>query len=299
MAQRPIWRGHLRLALVSCPVALYSARHDREAIRFNFINPETCNRIRMISQDAETGAEVRRADLVRGYEFRKDHYLILTEEDFEAARVESSTTIKVEKFVPHGSINPLFFDTPYYLVPDGDAAQDVYLVLQEAIRRTGRLALSRVVISRRERAIAIMPMDGGLAAHTLSEFRDINDASPLMENVPKGQPDPAMVDLAIQLIDRQTGELRPADLVDRFEARLREVIAAKLKGEGFAAEPEPDRSNVIDIMAALKRSLAAPDAGEPKAGAARKTKAKAPAPAASSGKKEAKPPPPKPGRQRA
>src|SRR5579872_5393568 len=105
MAARPIWRGHLRLALVTCPVALYSANHDRATLRFNLINPKTGNRIKMISQDAETGQEVTRRELVKGYEFKKDTYLIMSDEDFDSAKVESSSTINVEKFVDLPSID--------------------------------------------------------------------------------------------------------------------------------------------------------------------------------------------------
>ena len=108
MPARPIWRGHLRLALVSCPVALWNARHDRAAIRFNMINPETGNRIRMVTQDAETGKELQRRDLVKGYEFNKDRYLLLTDEDLDSIKVESSSLMTVEKFVDTASIEPVY-----------------------------------------------------------------------------------------------------------------------------------------------------------------------------------------------
>ena len=140
MPQRPIWRGHLRLALVSCPIALYSANHDRGSLHFNLINPNTGNRIKMITQDAETGDTLSRGDLVKGYEFKKDHYLIVDDEDFESARIESSTTVKIEKFVDTNSIDPIYFDASYYVAPDGDAGQDVYLVLRDAIASTGKIA---------------------------------------------------------------------------------------------------------------------------------------------------------------
>ena len=141
MAARPIWRGHLRLALVSCPVALYNARHDRAEIRFNLINPETGNRIRMITQDAETGKELQRRDLVKGYEFKKDQYLLLTDEDFDSVKVESSSVMTVEKFVDTESIDPVYYDAAYFLAPDGEAGRDVYAVLREAIAKTGKTAL--------------------------------------------------------------------------------------------------------------------------------------------------------------
>ena len=129
MAARPIWRGHLRLALVSCPVALWNAKHDRATIRFNMINPDTGNRIRMKSVDAETDQEVQRRDLVKGYEFRKDQYLLLNDADFDSVKVESSSVMSIEKFVEADSIDPIYYDSSYYLAPDGDAGRDVDLHL--------------------------------------------------------------------------------------------------------------------------------------------------------------------------
>jgi DNA end-binding protein Ku len=257
MAQRPIWRGHLRLALVSCPIALYAANHDRGSLHFNLINPETGNRIRMITQDAETGDELPRRDLAKGYEFKKDTYLVLTDEDFESARVESSSVIKIDKFIETSSLDPIYFDASYYIGPDGDAGTDVYVVLRDAIASTGMAALARVVIARRERAICVMPMEKGLVAHTLHEERDLNDAADIFREIPSTKPDAEMIALAKQLIARQKGQYEPADIEDRYEARLREVIAAKLKGAGVEPieDEETDRSNVIDLMGALKRSL--------------------------------------------
>ena len=260
MASRPIWRGHLRLALVSCPVALYSARHDRAAIRFNMINPETGNRIRMISQDAETGQEVARRDTVKGYEFKKDRYLLLSDSDLSSVKVESSSLMTVEKFVDVFSIDPVYYDSSYYVAPDGKGADDVFAVLREAIRATGKVALTRVVIAQRERTIAIRQMDAGLVAHTLNEQRDLNDYAPLFEDVRDVKVDPEMVQLAVQLVARQTGRYDPADLEDRYESRLRAMLDAKLAGEGVLLDddPMPDHSNVIDIMAALRKSLGEP-----------------------------------------
>lgn len=211
----------------------------------------------MVTQDADTEAEVNRRDLVKGYEFEKDHYVLMEDEDFEQARIESSNTVKISKFVDVGSIDPIFFDTAYYVAPDGDAGLDVFVVLRDAIRDAGAAALSRVVIARRERPVAIMPSGRGLVCHTLHEPRDLWDAGPLWEDVGTEKPDASMVALARQLIDRQQGRFQPEDTEDRYEAKLRDVIAAKLKGEGIALEEpdEPDRGNVVDLMAALKASL--------------------------------------------
>ena len=163
----------------------------------------------------------------------------------------------VGKFVSRETIHPIYFDTSYYLVPDGEAGQDVYVVLRDAIEKSGQAALTRVVISRRERAVAILPLDRGLVVHTLNEPRDLYDHAKLFEQIPNTRPDAEMVKLATQLIERQEAKFEPADTEDRYEARLREVIDAKLKGEGITPEePESPRGdNVIDLMAALKRSL--------------------------------------------
>jgi DNA end-binding protein Ku len=257
MAERPIWRGHLRLALVSCPVALHSVLRASSNLRFHFINPKTGHRVRTVTLDAETDAEVSRRDLVKGYEFEKDRYVLLDDDDFASAQIETSSTMTVDKFVAHDAIHPIYFDTSYYVVPDGDAGEDVYVVLRDAIAKSGRAALSRVVIARRERAVAILPLENGIVLHTLHEPRDLYDFQKLFERVPDARPDAEMVKLATQLIERQEGRFEPADLVDHYEARLREVIDAKLKGEGITPEEPttPRADNVIDLMAALKRSL--------------------------------------------
>lgn len=279
MAERPIWRGHLRLALVSCPIALHTAHRESSNLHFHFINPETGNRVRSITQDAETGEELSRRDLARGYEFEKDQYVILDDEDFEQARIESSSTLNVDKFVSIDSIDPVYFDTSYYVAPDGDAAQDVYVVLRDAIRETRTAALSRLVIARREHAIALMPMGKGLVAHTLYEERDVMNPADLFAKVPGTKPDPDMVALARQLIDRQAGKFAPSDMEDRYEARLRGVIEAKIGG----ARPTPPRGTdhetgkVVDLMAALKRSLAATSAAAAPAKARPAAKKAAPA----------------------
>jgi DNA end-binding protein Ku len=283
MPARPIWRGHLRLALVSCPVALWNAKHERAAIRFNLINPKTGHRIKMLTVDAESEEELQRRDLVKGYEFRKDQYLLLTDDDFDSVKVETSSVIAIEKFVEVNSIDPIYYASSYYLAPDGDAGRDVYAVLHQAIAETGRVALARVVIGQRERTIAVRAMDGGLVTHTLDEQRDINDAGSIFGDSAEARTDPEMVQLAKQLIDRQTTKYDPSDLEDRYETRLRAMIDAKLKGEGIdLSEPEePERSNVIDLMAALKKSLGQAAEAKPPSAAKKPAKAARQAPQAS------------------
>ncbi|HET6183670.1 MAG TPA: Ku protein [Acetobacteraceae bacterium] len=257
MPTRPIWRGHLRLALVTCPVALHTVHRASGELRFHLINPETGNRVRMVTVDTETDEKLSRSDLVRGYEFEKDRYVILEDEDFEKARIESSSVMTIEKFVDTAEIEPVYYDASYYVAPDGEAGVDVYAVLRAALAETRKAALSRVVISRRERALVLMPMGAGMVVHTLHDKSEVNDPRALFEPAAGEKPDAEMVKLAKQLIERQVAPFEPADIEDRYEKRLREVIAAKLKGEGITPEPEgvPRRDNVVDLMAALKASL--------------------------------------------
>ena len=245
------------MALVSCPVALFNAKTDRATIRFNLINPKTGNRIMMLTVDAETDDEVARRDLMKGYEFTKGRYLLLSDDDLNSVKVESSSTMNIEKFVNIGSIDPVYYSSSYYLAPDGDAGRDVYAVLHRAMEETGRVALARVVIGQRERTIAVLATDDGLVAHTLDERRDINDAESIFGDAAEVKTDAEMVALAKQLIDRQTTTYDPLDLEDRYETRLRQMIDAKLKGEGIdlIAPAEPADTNVVDLMAALKKSL--------------------------------------------
>jgi DNA end-binding protein Ku len=297
MAARPIWRGHLRLALVSCPIALHSVERSSSGVHFHLINPDTGHRVRMVTLDAETDKEVSRRDLVKGYEFEKDRYILLEDDDFETARIESSSTLTVTKFVDRDTIEPIYFDTSYYVVPDGEAGQDVFVVLRDAIAGTGQAALSRVVIGRRERPVAIMPMGKGLVCHTLHEPRDLYSADDLFNGIEDSSPDDDMVKLATQLIARQEGKFAPEDTEDRYEARLREVIDAKLRGEGIEpeAEEEPDRGNVIDLMAALKASLGRDeDAPSSKAKPAKAAAARAPAPPKKTAPPKAEAPQPAP-----
>ncbi len=290
MAVRPIWRGHLRLALVSCPIALHTVHRASGDLHFHYINPKTGHRVRTVTLDADTDDEVSRSDLARGYEFEKDRYVVLDAEDFEKARIESSSTLTIDKFVDMAAIPPIYFDASYYVAPDGEAGLDVYTVLREAIEKSGRAALSRVVIARRERAVAILPLGVGLVLHTLHEKRDIYDPKALFDPLEGEKPDPEMVKLATQLIERQAARFEPADMEDRYEARLRDVIEARLRGEGVVSEPPPPRrDNVIDLMAALKQSLGR-GAGKARAAEPR-ARAKQPKKAAAAGHR--------PGRKRA
>ncbi len=149
MAYRPTWQGHLRLSLVTCPVSLYTATSSGGEVHFNLINPETNNRIRMVTTDPDTGP-VERASLVKGYAVAKDEYILLTDEEIKSVKLESTKTIDIERFVPEEEIDRLYWDNPYYLAPAGALAEEAFGVIREAMRSEGKIALGRVVLSTRD-----------------------------------------------------------------------------------------------------------------------------------------------------
>jgi DNA end-binding protein Ku len=262
MATRPTWQGHLRLSLVSCPVALYSATSRGGDVRFNMLHKDTHNRIRMVPTDPETGP-VDRADIVKGYEIEKDRYVVVTDDEIEGVRLESTRTIDIERFVPAEDIDRLYWDEPYFLAPDGKAAVEAYCVIREAMRKAGRIALGRVVMHARERLLAIEPRDKGLLAYSLRTEDEVRDPADVFDDIPDRKPDPKMVEIAARIIEQQEGPFDPSQFTDRYEEALRALIAEKEKGgrRTVSAEP-PQEDNVVDLMEALRRSLGSKGGGK-------------------------------------
>jgi DNA end-binding protein Ku len=255
MAQRPIWEGHLRLSLVACPVSLYTATSTAGDIHFHLINPDTGNRVRTQTVDPEAG-EVDRKNLVRGYEIEKDRYLLLTNEEIRSVRLESTETIDIERFVNGSEIDRIWWNDPYYLAPDGKAGLDAYIVIREAMAKSGKVALGRVVIGTRERLVAIEPRGEGMLVTTLRTHDEIRDAAPLFEAIPDRKPDQRMIAIAEQIIDQQVGPFDPTAFNDRYEDALRALIREKQDGgDGGVTAAPPRDDNVIDLMEALRRSL--------------------------------------------
>jgi DNA end-binding protein Ku len=256
MAVRPSWEGHLRLSLVTCPVALYPATSEAETVRFNLINPKTNNRIKMQTVDAGTGKEVSRGDLVKGYAIAKDQYVLLDKEDFESVKLESTRIIDIEKFVPRASIDRLYWDTPYHLVPAGKTGIEAFAVIRAAMDKKHMVALGRLVMSTRERVCAIEIEEGGLVLTTLRTAEEVRDMAELPSpDLPK--PDPQMLAIAEKIVDQQSGDFDPAEFTDRYEDALRALIEEKKKGKKVkpTAAANDDDGKVIDLMAALKKSL--------------------------------------------
>jgi DNA end-binding protein Ku len=257
MASRPTWQGHLRLSLVTCPVALYTATSRGGEVHFNMLHKDTHNRIRMIPTDPETGP-VDRDDIVKGYEIEKDHYVVVTEDEIEGVRLESTRTIDIDRFVDEKEIDRLYWNDPFFLVPDGKIAVEAYTVIREAMRKSGRIALGRVVMHTRERLLAIEPRDKGLIAYSLRTHDEVRDPNEAFEDIPDVKPDPKMVDIAAKIIEQQEGPFEPKEFNDRYEDALRALIKQKEKGGGRKVTvDEPQGGEVIDLMEALRKSLAA------------------------------------------
>jgi len=255
MAPRPTWQGHLRLSLVTCPVALYTATQSTGDVRFNMLHKDTHNRIKMIPTDPETGP-VDRAEIVKGYEYEKGQYIIVTPEEIDSVRLESTRTIDIERFVEADDIDRLYWNDPYYLLPDGKLALDAFTVIREAMRETDKVALGRVVMHQRERLLALEPRDKGLLAYTLRSHDEVRQPKSYFDEIPEHKADPQMVAIAEKIIEQQSGPFDPSEFKDRYEDALRALIAEKQKGKGRVVHvEEPQDTNVVDLMEALRRSL--------------------------------------------
>ena len=261
MAYRPTWQGHLKLSLVTCPVALYTATNPGGDVHFNLINPVTNNRIRMITTDPDTGP-VERAKLVKGYEVSKGEYILLTDDDIRSVKLESTKTIDIERFVPADDIDRIYWDNPYYLAPDGKLAEEAFGVIREALRRSGQIALGRIVMATRERILALEPRDKGILAYTLRSDAEVRKPAEIFDSISDAKPDAGMIEIAEKIIAQQEGPFDPSQFVDRYEEALKKLIADKRKGHKPSAVAEPEDTNVVDLMAALRASLAGKGGGK-------------------------------------
>jgi DNA end-binding protein Ku len=254
MPPRSTWKGHLKLSLVSCPVRLYNAVSRSERVSFHLLHKDTHNRIQMKPHDPELGA-VERSDLVKGYEYEKDQYVIFTDEDFEKVQIESSKAIVIEKFVDAADVDEIYYESPYYLAPDGAVAEETFRVVQWAMREKKKVALSRVVLSSRERLIALAVRDKGLLVMTLRNADEVRDADEFFTDIQDEEPDKEMLDLASALIEQKSGAFDPSEFKDRYHDAVVEMVKAKVKGQEPVLAKAPERGKVINLMDALRQSL--------------------------------------------
>jgi DNA end-binding protein Ku len=254
-ALRPTWEGHLRLSLVTCPVALYTAIERKAEVHFHLINPRTHNRIRMQTIDAGTGKAVERSDLVKGFEVSKNKYVLFDQEELDAVKLESTRVVDIEEFVDASAIDRIYWDEPYYLAPSGKTGIEAYAVIRAAMEEQNKVALGRLVLHQRERMCALEPRDGGLLLTTLRSHDEIRSSGEIFDrNLPK--PDSRMLQIAQKIIEQQEAKFNPTEFKDRYEDALRDLIRRKSKGERLLSAEEPEgEGKVVDLMEALQKSL--------------------------------------------
>jgi DNA end-binding protein Ku len=255
MAVRVYWKGYLKLSLVSCAVALVPATTTRDRTRFHTLNRETGNRLRQRMVDEETGEEVEREDRVKGYEVGRGSYVQVEDKELEKVALESTHTIDIESFVPRSEIDQRYLDTPYYLIPNDKVAQEAFAVIREAMRDEQRVALARVVLYRREHIVMLQALDKGMLATTLRYEYEVRDQKSYFEDIPNVKVSGEMLKLATHIIEQKAAHFDPEKFEDRYEDAVKALLKRKGAGEPPKKE-EPAPSNVINIMDALRKSVA-------------------------------------------
>ncbi|MBA4795492.1 Ku protein [Phenylobacterium sp.] len=256
MAARPTWQGYLRLSLVSCPVALYTATSRGGDVSFRMLHKDTHNRIRMVPTDPETGP-VERSEIVKGYEIEKGRYVVVTQDEINNVKLETTRSLDIERFVDETEIDRLYWDDPYFLVPDGDMAAEAFTVIRTAMEKAGKIALGRLVMHQRERLMALEPRELGILAYKLRSADEVRDAQDAFSGIPDVKPDKQMVEIATRIIEQQEGPFDPSQFTDRYEEALRALVAEKEEGRTVTAPEAPREAEVTDLMAQLKASLGA------------------------------------------
>ena len=252
---RASWSGFLRLSLVTCPVYLSPATTEAKRIRLNQLSSKTGNRVSQRLVNSKTGEELGRDQIVKGFEFDRDRYVTISDDELKDLQIESSKIIELDRFVEHDQVDPLYLDAPYYVYPDGEIATETFRVIGEAMARTSKVGLGRITLSSRERLVLVEPRGAGLLMSTLRASDEVRGAE--FGAKEEGRVDPELVALAETIIERKAGAFEPAGFHDRYQDALRELVEAKIKGEATTAAPAIEEpAKVVNLMDALKRSLA-------------------------------------------
>ena len=266
MAPRANWKGFLRLSLVTCPVALYPATSDTEKVSFNQINRKTGHRIKYAKVDAETGEEVANDDIMKGYKIDTDTYIEVSKDELDDIALELTRTIEIDEFVPKSDIDGRYLIRPYYLVPDGKVGHDAFAVIRETIRSMDKVAIGRVVLTNREHIIALEPLDKGLMGTLLRYPYEVRSEKEYFEDIQDVKITKDMLDLAKHIVEQKSGSFEPGQFEDRYEQALIDLINQKRNGVSTTAKAAPKTTgNVINLMDALKRSLASEKQAAPAA----------------------------------
>ena len=254
MAARPTWKGHMKISLVTVPVRVFPATDTAATIRFNQLHGECQTRLQQKRWCSSCEREVDKTKVVKGYEFERGRYVVLDEDDLAKARTESTRIINLERFADMDSIDPIYVDKPYYLAPDGAVASGAFAVIREALR--GKAGIGKLALYGREYSVAIQPRENGLVMYTLRRANEVRAMSAIdeLDQVPT-EPNEAEVALARQVIGNFEGEIDFGEFEDQYQAELRSVIDAKIAGEEFVVQEEESPAKVVDLMAALQKSL--------------------------------------------
>jgi DNA end-binding protein Ku len=258
---REFWKGYLKLSLVSCAITLYAATSVTERVSFRQINKKTGNRLRQQLVDRVTREPVEGEDKGRGYEYAKNAYIPVDDDELDALAVESTHTIEIDSFVPRQQIDQRYLDTPYYIAPNGQVGHEAFAVIREAMRGKGLVALGRVVLSKRERVIMLEPSDKGLIGTTLRYPSEIRDAKEYFDDIPEVTFEPEMLKLAEQILTSKTTDFDPSQFVDHYEEVVIELLKKKRAGIAVSRErTAPRPQNVVNTMDALRQSVAQEEA---------------------------------------
>jgi DNA end-binding protein Ku len=277
-ARRAFWKGHLKLSLVTCAVALYPAASQSEKTRFHQINRKTGNRLRQQMVDAETGRVVDKANKGRGYELGNGKYVEIEPEELEAVEIESTHVVDIDTFVPETEIDKRYYERPYYIVPDGKTSEEAFAVIRDAMKDKGRVALARIVFANREHILAIEPWGKGMLGTTLRYDYEVRDEAEVFKGIATPRVSKDMVSLAGYILDSKAGHFDASKFKNEYELALRKLVKRKAAGKQIETPAEREQpSNVIDLMAALRNSLKGRKPAAVRAATASRKKSKAPA----------------------
>ena len=289
MAARAYWKGQIRLALVSIPVEIFSATKSGASIAFNQIHEPTGKRIKYEKVVPGVGP-VDDDEIVKGFQYEKGQYVLVDDSEIESVKLESKKTLELTQFVDHDEIDVLYFEKPYYVVPADDLAEEAFIVLREALRRTKKVALGQLALRGREYVVSLKPCGRGIVLETLRYADEVNKAQGYFREIGDAKPDEELLDLAETLIGKKTAPFDASKFHDRYIEALQELIERKRHGKTIKADEEPapaKSSNVVDLMAALKKSLEKPGAATKPAPGKRAAAPKAPAKKAAPARKRA------------
>ena len=260
-ASRPIWKGQLRLSLVSIAVELYTATKANAKPSFRQIHEPSGKPVHY-EKVVDGIGPVDKDEIMKGFEYEKDDYVLLTDEEIDAVKLETRKTLDLTQFVGSNEIDPLYYDKPYYMVPSDDLAEDAFIVIRDALRQADKVGLGQLALRGKEYLVAIKPAGKGLLLETLHYEDELRKADPYFSDIPAKKADAELLEVATALIDKKTDKFDAKVFKDHYQTALRELIARKLKNKGRKitatdepAESKPTKSNVVDLMAALKSSL--------------------------------------------